>query len=484
MKKLFVLMAAIFLMPISGCFLDVDQFHPKQTEIVEGSSEKAITAFSVNGIDGVIDETAKTITVGLSFGTDLSALVASFTTTGASVKVGSAVQTSGTTANNFSSPAVYTVTAEDGTTQNYAVTVVELGRYQVFESGADNLVEGVATYSQQIFLRDLKTGAISLVSVGIDGNPADNQENCSTGTLRASITPDGRYVVFDSDATNLVNLEFQGEHQVYLRDLQSGVTTLVSKGYDGKMGDYCSKQPSISADGKYIVFSSSASNIVKDTAVGGELRQIFLYETATGNITLVSAGYEGGPSDDCATMPEISADGRYVAFYSWATDIVEGVVDGNDHVYLRDLQSGTTSLVSVGYDGSTPGDSSSETPAISADGRYVAFESYATNLVEGFDGYGGYQIYLRDMQSGTTSLVSVSYDGTSPGDNYSYDPVISADGRYVFFDSTATNLVEGDNSGSFNQVYVRDMGTGTTSKISVNGDGEEGDASSYMNDGD
>ena len=350
------------------------------------------------------------------------------------------------------------------------------GPYQVFESDASNLVDGVDNGYRQIYVRNLRTGETKLVSIGIDGKPAEG--DCTTGTQRASISADGRYVVFDSDATNLVDMEFQGEHQVYLRDLKEGKTTLVSLGYDGLMGDYCAKQASISADGKYIVYGSNSSNIIKDTAEY-ELRQIFLYEIATKTTTLVSAGYEGGPGDDCSQTPVISADGRFVAFRSYATNLVEGLdTGGYYHIYHRDTQSNVTTLVSAGYEEGSSGNGYSYDPSISADGRYVAFYSGATNLVDGFT-YNEYtQIYLRDIESENTVLISEGYD-ENPGNDYSYGAFMPVDGApAVFFYSRATNLVAGDNNG-YNQVYISHRDTGM-SKVSVNSSGEEGNNNSYL----
>jgi Tol biopolymer transport system component len=350
------------------------------------------------------------------------------------------------------------------------------GRYEVFSSDASNLVEGVGNGYRQIYMRDRQTGEIMLVSVGIDGEPADSDNDCY-GAQRASISANGRYVVFDSDATNLVDMEFQGERQVYVRDLQNGVTMLVSLGYNGQMGDNCAKEASISADGRYIVYGSNSSNILAGVA-GSSLRQIFLYERATGTTTLMSANSAGTQGNKCSRAPVISADGRYVAFDSNATNLLaDAMPSGASYIYLRNIQSGVITLVSVGYDGN-PANADSYNPSISSDGRYVAFYSYASNLVEGVAYNSNYHIHLRDMQEEVTTLVSVGYDG-NPGNGHSYYPSISADGRYVAFYSDAKNLVDRAYPDSSYQIYLRDMQAEVTTLVSEGYDGNPGNDSSY-----
>ncbi len=183
--------------------------------------------------------------------------------------------------------------------------------------------------------------------------------------------------------------------------------------------------------------------------------------------------------DDASRFPSISADGRFVAFFSDATNLVAGDTNGADDVFVRDRKQGTTERVSVSSAGeqANAGTVRPPDPSISADGRFVAFESYASNLVAG-DTYGTWDVFVRDRSAGTTELVSVSTAGEQ-GNDGSGDPSISADGRFVAFESSATNLVAGDTNGA-DDVFVRDRQAGTTELVSVSTAGRQGNAVSPM----
>jgi Tol biopolymer transport system component len=213
---------------------------------------------------------------------------------------------------------------------------------------------------------------------------------------------------------------------------------LVSTGSAG-LGNEVSFFPSISADGKYVAFESFASNLVAGDINGAD--DIFVRDLESGTTVLVSTG-SGGQGNSYSSDPSISADGRYVAFDSLADNLVAGDTNGNQDVFVRDLVSGTTVLFSTGSTGQ--GDSHSFAPSISADGRYVAFTSYATNLVAG-DTNSDSGTFVRDLVSGTTVLVGTGIPG-QVYNPFSY-PSISADGSFVSFTSLATNLVAGDTNG-------------------------------------
>jgi Tol biopolymer transport system component len=249
----------------------------------------------------------------------------------------------------------------------------------------------------------------------------------------------------------------------------------VSLASDGTQANGGSVGGSISADGRYIAFSSNATNLVSNDTNGQE--DIFVHDRQTGQTSRVSVASDGTQANDISRAPRISADGRYITFSSDATNLVSNDNNNRLDAFVHDRQTGQTSRVSVASDG-TEGDGSSGASAISADGRYIAFASDATNLVSGDDVYGINDIFVYDRQTGQTSLVSVASNGTK-GNNPSYSAAISADGRYIAFDSHASNLVNNDTNNWFD-VFVHDQLTGQTSRVSVAPGGTEFNGSSYF----
>jgi hypothetical protein len=192
-----------------------------------------------------------------------------------------------------------------------------------------------------------------------------------------------------------------------------------------------------------------------DSATGDSLNPVHPLSPATGTTTRVSVASDGTQGDGGSLSATISADGRYVAFWSVAGNLVSGDTNGKRDVFVHDRQTGQTTRVSVASDGGQ-GNSSSQDSSISADGRYVAFDSNAHNLVPDDTNYS-YDVFVHDCQTGQTSRVSVASDGTQ-GNRYSTDPSISADGRHVAFDSRASNLVPGDTNEN-EDIFVHDRGS-------------------------
>ncbi len=278
----------------------------------------------------------------------------------------------------------------------------------------------------------------------------------ATGTsFTGAISADGRFVAFYSDAINLVSGDTNAAFDVFVHDRQTGTTERVSVATGGVQaigGD--SYAPSISADGRFVAFYSLATNLVSgDTNAAFD---VFVHDRQTGTTERVSVATGGAEANNTSLYPVISADGRFVAFWSDATNLVSGDTNAAYDVFVHDRQTGTTERVSVATGGgqATGG---SYSPSISADGRFVAFYSLATNLV-GSDTNGKADVFVHDRQTGTTERVSVATNGAQATGGDSANPAISADGRFVAFESDATNLIGGDGNG-FRDIFVRDRGT-------------------------
>jgi Tol biopolymer transport system component len=287
-------------------------------------------------------------------------------------------------------------------------------------------------------------------------------------------------VAFESEATNLVAGDTNGFFDIFVHDRQTGATTRVSVDSAGIEGIGASFNPSISSDGGYVAFESDV-DFVADIANF----DVYVHDRQTGATTLVSVDSAGTPGDLDSTDPCISSDGRYVAFESIAIKLVAPDTNGNVHIFVRDLLAGTTTLVSVDSVGAE-GNGDSSSCSISSDGRYVAFVSNADNLLGvGNDNNGFLDVFVHDLQTGTTTLASVDSAGIQ-GNGVSNFPSISGDGRYVAFVSDADNLLGvGNDNNVSTDVFVHDRdadGNGTydepggisTVRVSVDLDGVEG----------
>ena len=308
--------------------------------------------------------------------------------------------------------------------------------------------------------RLLSVSLISVNSAGVAGNGASDE---------ASTSSDGTYVAFSSFANNLGGNVQNGVENIYLRDTLTGTTTLISEGLGGAAANGNSDSPKVSANGQVVVFDSNATNLVaNDTST---VTNIFVWDMATGAITRVSVTPGGGNPNGFSGGATISADGSTVAFSSYADNLVltPVVSSQHDNVYLDSLQTNKITLVSVDAAGTGGGNGASFDPKISGSGQYVTFRSTATNLentipVPANDSQ--FNIYVRNVAAGTTSLVSVDAAGTGPGNGNSISASLSDSGQFVLFRSSATNLVTGDNS-TQDQVYLRNTTTNTTTLLSA-----------------
>ena len=378
------------------------------------------------------------------------------------------------------------------------------GRYVVFLSGADNLIPGDTNQETDIFVYDRQTYTTELITSAEDGSPA----NGSSGPH--SISSDGRWVVFTSAASNLVAGDTNDLSDVFVHDRQTGRTTLVSIAQGGTSGNGMSLEPSISADGRWIVFASTADDLVpeidehtgENIADTNGMTDIFVYDRQGESIRRVSLSGDGEQSNNNSSLPGISADGRWVVFWSVADNLVPGAGRG---IYLYDRSDGTPRFVADGF-----------APTISPDGRWIGFLSSSSDLapddaiyallydrqtdeitiiggfaeeihgqasnvvnfsmdgewlafssvfsspdspLEGDSSEWGQQIFLRDQKTGSFTLLSAAPNGL-PGNSSSASPSLSADGRWIVFQSFADNLVSDDTNG-YMDVFVYDRETGT-----------------------
>jgi Tol biopolymer transport system component len=361
------------------------------------------------------------------------------------------------------------VSVSQGVEANNASSIPSIsanGRFIVFRSTATNLGGGDTNGFQDIFVHDRGFGISTRVSVHSSGAQADGN------SLSSSISANGRFVAFSSFATNLVDGDLNGKLDVFVHDRQHATTTLVSVHSLGAQGDGHSLGPSISADGRFVAFESFASNLVEGDANGK--KDIFVHDRKTGTTTRVSVDSDGVQGDGDSYSPAISANGQFVAFVSSATNLVAGDTNGSDDVFVHERRTGITTRVSVDSVG-FQANGFSVSPSISANGRFIAFASLATNLVGG-DTNGSQDIFVHDLATRATTRVSVDSLGAQAA-GASQSPAISGNGRFVAFSSPATDLVAGDTNGR-EDVFVHDRTKGTTTRVSVDSAGTQADFSS------
>jgi len=351
---------------------------------------------------------------------------------------------------------------EGNLSSDFAAIIAD-GRYVAFQSAATDLVTGDTNVVNDIFVRDTVAGTTERISVSSAGAQSDSF------AYEPAISGNGRYVAFYSNATNLVAVDANANYDVFLRDRTAGTTVRVSvDSSEAEATGGASEHPAISGDGRYVAFESVATNLV--AADNNGVRDVFVRDTVAGTTERVSVDSAEAEATGISVSPAISADGRYVAFASVAGNLVTGDTNSTYDVFLRDRTAGTTERVSVDSDEGQATGGASWNPAISADGRYVVFESSATDLVVS-DTNSASDVFLRDRLLGTTVRVSVDSAG-SQADEDSYSASISLDGRYVSFVSSATSLVSGDTNG-LADVFVRDTASGTTVRASVDMAGNE-----------
>jgi Calx-beta domain len=315
-----------------------------------------------------------------------------------------------------------------------------------------------------------------LVSINRFGNGSGNQPVFNNAL---SISANGRYVAFVSEATNLAANDNNNAIDVFVRDRLTGQTILVSVNAAGTgTADQFSRAPTITPDGRFVVFISAASNLVTDDAALLIHEDVYIRDLQLGTTKLVSRNFagtgRGNESSGSIDPLGISDDGRYVVFTSFATDLTV-LLDNNNQqdVFVRDLQTNTTKLVSINKNGTGPGNNVSNVGVMTPDGRFVAFASEARDLIA--NDTLGRQAFIRDLQTNTTKLLTPNFSGTGASGG-GVDPAsdrklaISDDGRFVAFMADAHDLVPND-TGSTRDIFVRDTQLETTFMVNIAKDG-------------
>ena len=399
------------------------------------------------------------------------------------------------------------------------------GRYVLFSSAANNLVLAATTNAlprliparMNVYWRDRSNGVTALVSINVGGQGGNGD------SLAMGISSNGQYAVFESSASDLVSNDTNNANDIFVRDVVNGTTTLVSVSTNGGFGNGTSRTPAMTPDGRYVAFVSSANNLVAGDTNG--IPDIFVRDLQSGNTALASPGARstGVTAASGSAAPAMTPDGRYVVFYSSATNLVAGVTNVGD-IYVRDLVAGVTYWASSGARsalqapfGTTNGVCFS--PKISSDGSLVAYEASAVNygkmagvVLRGHlpggltdivntnanaptvsyedirtvdlsaDGRfvasvantdsGGVNtaIYWWDADTGTNLLVSAALSNSVPASGSSYAPVMDASGRYIAFLSNSRNLTTNILSGA-THLYCTDTQAGTTVLVDASTNG-------------
>ncbi len=360
--------------------------------------------------------------------------------------------------------------ARTGSTAASAPSTSADGMITAFVSNAGDLAADHPAGTSQVYIRDRRRGITRLISraTGVSGAPGAGSSSAP------SISADGRYIAFVTASNNIDTEDGDDNQDVFVRDISTNVTRLISRGTANGAANGTSNQPSISPDGRYVAFSSNANNLATGDSDG--TKDVYVHDRVTRDSKLVSIGLDGLPALGDSTRPDISITGGAVAYESTASNLAPGDALLLSDVFVFDVKKLTTQLVSrqTGVDGGA-GLGGSFNPSISADGRYVAFESDA-------DLAGGAlltrDIYVRDRTTNETELVSRQSGPAGPAANGTSDePDISPDGGFVAFRSIANNLSSQD-ADPTGDVFVRDLSDGALSLVSRAKDGPAADGSS------
>ncbi|MHC4923975.1 MAG: TolB family protein [Planctomycetota bacterium] len=352
----------------------------------------------------------------------------------------------------------------------YDGAVSSNGRYVTFYSDATDLLP-TPTADSQVFVRDLRKGTTTLVTRSTEGMVANGD------SFSPAISKNGRLVTFSSRAGDLVAGDTNDFTDIFVADLRTGDIEIISRPMGGGEGNDHAYMwgRAMSDNGRLVVFASSASNLA-DGDTNGQ-RDVFLHDRVRGETTLVSRTPAGIPGNGASSEASISPNGRFVVFDSSATDLTDEPSAGQYGIFLYDVRRGTLEQVTRAVDGGAP-DGGSFDPVVSNNGRWVAFWSRATNLVDDDDN-DNYDVFLVDRRKGETRLISRT-PAEEPGNGNSWGVVISANGKTILLYSTSTDLVTPDDNGSNNDLYQYDPRRGTLTRLGPAPDGAQGDGDAYF----
>jgi hypothetical protein len=350
--------------------------------------------------------------------------------------------------------------------------VLPLGNIRSLDMTADGRIvafigstNGPPANNSSIFVWDSLSGNTTLASGDLGGQIPSNSI-CAWPVLDSS----GQYVAFLSAGSGLVTNTLSGDFHLYRRDLQMASTVLLDSDTNNS-GSLLNTAPvpSLSGDGQFVAFESSEAKLVPRDP--NRSLDVFVRNIGSNSTELISIRASALPSyspngPNTLSLFSVSSDGRFIAFSSDADNVVANDTNGSRDAIVRDLLLGTNLLVSANTN-NLPANNFSTGPVISGDGRFVAFTSTANDLVPG-DSNKALDVFVRDMQTGLTTLISVKTNSSGPGNKDSYLPFISTNGRFVVFRSTATDLAPGSFTGVDN-LFLRDRQLGTTTALTTNG---------------
>ena len=355
-------------------------------------------------------------------------------------------------------------TQANGTSEWPAIS--QDGRYIVYHSNAPNLIPGDTNNTQDIFLYDRLTRMTERVSLGVGGVQSNNRSGF------ADLSSDGRYIIFHSEATNLVPNDTNNAWDIYFRDRQTGQFERISVTSTGQQANATSIFPDISGGGRFITFYSEATNLVPNDTNGVE--DVFLHDRLTGITERISVTTNGVQSNGASIFPNISNDGRYIVYESDGNNLVPNDTNNATDIFLYDRLNQTTQRISLNS-AEEQGNGNSSYAIIAANNRHVTYVSFASNMDPADPNTIG-DIYVRDLVAGTTELISPGLNN-QPSNGNSHYSVISDDGRFIAYHSESSNLVPNDTN-STPDVFLYDRLLGITRRVSLSIIGSQGNGPS------